>query len=148
MEQKLLALLRTSPKGLTAKQIANTLNTDRQLVNRLLYGSLKKECYVDANYVWHVNNQSTQKPQDNANQNQAISADPELKKLCQYYLNCLALDGTNKVISGNNYSKTRIIGDGFNWEWIPFAYGENNLTVMGNCKIKFEWLEPRKVGSM
>lgn len=60
----------------------------------------------------------------------------------------VVLDGTNKVISGNNDSKTRIIGDDFNWEWIPFAYGENNLTVMGNCKIKFEWLEPRKVGSM
>lgn len=97
MEQKLLALLRTCPKGLTAKQIANALNTDRQLVNRLLYGSLKEQCYVDANYVWHANSQSTLNTQGGSNQNQTISADPELRKICQYYLNCLALDGTNKV---------------------------------------------------
>lgn len=95
MEQKILALLKTTPRGLTAKQISNVLNTDRQLVNKLLYGSLKGQCYVDANYVWHVNSQSISP--DNINQNQAISADPELKKICQYYLNCLALDGTNKV---------------------------------------------------
>ena len=60
----------------------------------------------------------------------------------------IVLDGTNKVISGAKGATTRIIGDSFNWEWIPFVYGENNITVMGNCTIKFEWLEPRKVGSL
>jgi hypothetical protein len=58
------------------------------------------------------------------------------------------LDGTNKIVSGTKGATTRIIGDDFNWEWIPFVYGENNITVMGNCYIKFEWLEPRKVGSL
>ena len=60
----------------------------------------------------------------------------------------IILDGTNKVISGVKGTSTRIIGDDFNWNWMPLAYGDNNITVMGNCKIKIEWLEPRKVGSL
>lgn len=60
----------------------------------------------------------------------------------------IVLDGTNKIVSGTKSTTTRIVGDDFNWEWIPLVYGENNITVMGNCTIKFEWLEPRKVGSL
>ena len=60
----------------------------------------------------------------------------------------VVLDGTNKIISGVKGTVTRIVGDNFNWEWIPLAYGDNNITVTGNCKIKFEWIEPRKVGSL
>jgi hypothetical protein len=59
----------------------------------------------------------------------------------------VVLDGTNKVIS-STITPFRIIGDDFNWEWIPLAEGENNITITGNCKIKFEWIEPRKVGSL
>jgi hypothetical protein len=60
----------------------------------------------------------------------------------------VVLDGTNKIVSGTKGTAARIIGDAFNWEWIPFVYGENNITVSGNCTVKFEWLEPRKVGSL
>lgn len=60
----------------------------------------------------------------------------------------IVLDGTNKIISEQGSSVPRIIGDNFNLEWLPFVYGDNNITVMGNCQIKFEWLEPRKVGSL
>lgn len=60
----------------------------------------------------------------------------------------IILDGTNKVISGTRGTATRIIGDDFNLNWIPLAYGDNNITIMGNCKVKIEWLEPRKVGSL
>lgn len=59
----------------------------------------------------------------------------------------VVLDGTNKVVS-STITPFRIIGDDFNWEWIPMAEGENNFTITGNCKIKFEWIEPRKVGSL
>lgn len=32
--------------------------------------------------------------------------------------------------------------------YIPrLKYGDNNFTVIGNCSIKFEWREPRKVGA-
>lgn len=60
----------------------------------------------------------------------------------------IVFDGANRVISGTRGINTRIMGDDFNWEWIPLAYGDNTITVMGNCTIKFEWLEPRKVGSL
>ena len=59
----------------------------------------------------------------------------------------VVLDGTNKVIS-STITPFRIIGDDFNWEWIPMAEGANNFTIIGNCQIKFEWIEPRKVGSL
>lgn len=59
----------------------------------------------------------------------------------------VVLDGTNKVIS-STITPFRIIGDDFNWEWVPMAEGKNNITITGNCKIKFEWIEPRKVGSL
>lgn len=60
----------------------------------------------------------------------------------------VVLDGTNKLVSGTRGTTARIIGDYFNWEWIPFVYGDNEITVEGNCTIKFEWLEPRKVGNL
>ena len=63
----------------------------------------------------------------------------------------VVLDGENKII----YNKTKddkdvvaIIGDRFNWNWLPLAYGTNNLTITGNCEVKLEWVEPRKVGSL
>ena len=63
----------------------------------------------------------------------------------------VVLDGENKII----YNKTQddkdvvaIIGDRFNFNWLPLAYGTNNITIIGNCEIKFEWVEPRKVGSL
>ena len=63
----------------------------------------------------------------------------------------LVLDGTNKVISSsltNSSTFGRTFGDDFNWVWPPLAYGENNFIVVGNCSIRFEWIEPRKVGSL
>jgi hypothetical protein len=63
----------------------------------------------------------------------------------------VVLDGENKII----YNKTKddrdnveIIGDRFNLNWLPLAYATNNITITGDCDIKFEWVEPRKVGSL
>ena len=63
----------------------------------------------------------------------------------------VVLDGENKIV----YNKTqddrdvvKIIGDRFNLNWLPLAYGTNDITITGNCEIKFEWVEPRKVGSL
>lgn len=58
------------------------------------------------------------------------------------------LNGANKIISSTNNNQLNTIGDDFNWEWPSFVAGDNTLAVTGNCKIKFEWLEPRKVGSL
>lgn len=60
----------------------------------------------------------------------------------------VVIDGMNKLIFGTQDATTKIIGDHFNWEWLPLVYGENNITILGNCTVKFEWLEPRKVGSL
>jgi hypothetical protein len=63
----------------------------------------------------------------------------------------IVLNGTNKVISTSLTSTSaigRTIGDDFNWVWLPLAEGENEIVITGNCKIKFEWIEPRKVGSL
>lgn len=63
----------------------------------------------------------------------------------------VVLDGENKVISSSlqsNNEINRLIGEDFNFEWIPLAEGVNNFTVIGFCDIKFEWIEPRKVGSI
>jgi hypothetical protein len=63
----------------------------------------------------------------------------------------IVFDGTNKVISSSLTSLStfgRIFSDDFNWVWPPLAYGDNNFVVTGNCKIRFEWIEPRKVGSL
>lgn len=59
----------------------------------------------------------------------------------------VTFDGTNKILS-SSLEPMRIIGEDFNWEWLPFAEGENKITITGNCEIKFEWIEPRKVGSL
>ena len=59
----------------------------------------------------------------------------------------IVLDGTNKVVS-SSLTPMRIIGDDFNWIWIPIAEGTNNITITGNCGVRFEWIEPRKVGSL
>lgn len=96
MEKRIIALLKASPRGLTAKSIANTLNIDRSTVNSILYGRLKDQCNVDSSYVWRLNDNQVLPPSDNTCQ-ETISADPKLKRICQYYLNCIALDGTNKI---------------------------------------------------
>ena len=60
----------------------------------------------------------------------------------------IILDGTNKVISVTPNDDTKIIGENFNWEWLPLAYGDNKITISGNCAVQIQWIEPRKVGSL
>ena len=60
----------------------------------------------------------------------------------------IVLDGMNKVIYSTKSNEAKRVGDAFNWEWPSLIAGKNHITITGNCKIKFEWLEPRKIGSM
>jgi hypothetical protein len=63
----------------------------------------------------------------------------------------IVLDGENKIVynkTQNDKDVVMIIGDRFNFNWFPLAYGTNNITIIGDCEIKFEWVEPRKVGSL
>ena len=68
----------------------------------------------------------------------------------------ITLDGTNRVISVVRYDEhgnkvndgVRIMGDDFNWEWLPLACGKNNITITGNCDVQIQWIEPRKIGNL
>lgn len=95
MKQRIISILQSHPRGLTAREIANLLHTDRTTVNHVLYGSLINQCVMDASYRWRMINRGTAVPVET--QTTAISADPLLSKVCKYYLNCLSLDYTNKI---------------------------------------------------
>ena len=59
----------------------------------------------------------------------------------------ITLDGDNKIISSTR-TPMRIFGESFNWDWIYFIPGENQISVSGDCTIKIEWVEPIKIGNM
>lgn len=56
----------------------------------------------------------------------------------------IVLDGANKIISSN--SVRRIFGNDFNLQWLELYDGKNEITVEGNCEVKLEWREVRKIG--
>jgi hypothetical protein len=68
----------------------------------------------------------------------------------------IMLDGMNKVISVIRYDEKgkkiddgiRVIGDDFEWKWPSLVYGDNNITISGNCAVQIQWIEPRKVGNL
>jgi hypothetical protein len=65
-----------------------------------------------------------------------------------HYNEVITIDGTNRLITSSEEAPMRVIGNDFNWEWPYFMYGENTVSVTGNCSIQFEWIEPRKVGQL
>ena len=74
----------------------------------------------------------------------------------------VVVDGANKVISSWYYQKDekgdttsvlnqnngRVFGNDFNWEWLPLYNGVNEIEVIGNCEVIFEYREVRKIGEM
>lgn len=96
MKQSIIRILNDHPGGITAREIANKLGIGRELVNQLLYGPLRGQCVADTSYRWRLINSVTP-VQSNVTQGTAITADPLLNKLCKYYLNCISLEGTNKI---------------------------------------------------
>lgn len=59
----------------------------------------------------------------------------------------ITLDGTNRVIVSSN-TPLRVFGNDFNWKFPYLIKGENKITISGNCVVKIEWSEPRKVGQL
>ncbi len=57
----------------------------------------------------------------------------------------IVIDGTNEIISTGT---TAVIGDNFNWNWMPLAIGDNTIEIIGNCKVTFEYREIMKVGDL
>lgn len=56
----------------------------------------------------------------------------------------VTVDGANQIIK-TSLTK-RIFGDDFNRMWLELYDGKNELTINGNCTVKLEWREPRKIG--
>ena len=54
------------------------------------------------------------------------------------------IDGANRIVSSDR--TRRIFGGDFNWQWLELYDGKNEITVEGNCDIKIEYREPRKLG--
>lgn len=64
-----------------------------------------------------------------------------------HYNEVVIIDGSNKLITSSE-TPMRIIGEDFNWIWPYIMYGDNTITITGNCVAKIEWFEPRKVGQL
>jgi hypothetical protein len=56
----------------------------------------------------------------------------------------IVLDVANRVVSSS--STKRIFGDDFDWQWLPLYNGKNEITVIGNCTVTFEYRAVRKIG--
>ena len=56
------------------------------------------------------------------------------------------IDGANNVVSSS--ATSRILGDNFNWEWLPLYNGKNTIEIIGNCTVTFEYRTVVKCGEM
>lgn len=56
----------------------------------------------------------------------------------------IMLDGANKIVSSDRVR--RVFGDDFNLQHLELYDGKNEITIEGNCEVKLEWREVRKIG--
>lgn len=57
----------------------------------------------------------------------------------------IVVDGANRVISSS--ATNRVFDDDFvGWSWLPIYNGINTIAVTGDCVVKLEYREIRKVG--
>lgn len=57
----------------------------------------------------------------------------------------IVIDGANEVITTG---RSGVIGNDFNWNWMPLTIGDNTIEIIGNCKVTFEYREPIKCGDL
>ena len=96
LEESILEIVKSSD-GIKASEIANILHVNRATVNSILYSKLKKECKIDNKYYWHLN--TLKKTAEKSNSEQKKSVDTKLQALCEYYLNCISLEGNNSIFT-------------------------------------------------
>ncbi len=58
----------------------------------------------------------------------------------------IVLDGANRVVSSS--ATSRILGDNFNWEWLPLYNGKNTIDIIGNCTVTMEYRTVVKCGEI
>ena len=56
----------------------------------------------------------------------------------------IVIDGANKIVYSDR--EHRIFGDDFNLQHLELYDGKNEITIDGNCEVKLEWREARKIG--
>ena len=59
----------------------------------------------------------------------------------------IVLDGANRIVS-SSATKRVFDNDFINWQWLPLYNGKNEITVIGNCAITFEYRSVRKIGEI
>lgn len=95
-DRKIIELLKDKP-NLKAREIADLLNVDKKVVNSALYSGRLHELVVqDSDYRWKLKNISKEESREETADN-IKKYDAKLSNLCNYYLNCLSLEGTTSV---------------------------------------------------
>ena len=126
IDEEIINILKSSPEGIKARTIAQRLEVERKTVNSRLYGKPKNQCYQDSNYLWYykdnnsndssassritgIANKSAKTPHI---QKEAKIPVPDVKlaKICNYYLNCLALEdaGSVKAFQTSKFTPTYV----------------------------------------
>ena len=85
-------------KGLKGAEIASIINEDKKTVNSTLSRSNALRALVeqDNNYRWSIKKKPTQNNKTQVTGN-IPEPDIDLRNLCNYYLNCLALESSGAV---------------------------------------------------
>lgn len=61
----------------------------------------------------------------------------------------VVLDGANRIVASytsDGKLASRVFGDNFNWSWTPLYNGENEIEIIGNCTIEFQYRTVIKCG--
>ena len=85
-----------SGHGVKGAEIAEKLGLEKKVVNSTLYKStaLKALVFQDDSYKWRLKSVLAQETQSVKN---TSKPDEDLRNICNYYLNCLALESSNSV---------------------------------------------------
>jgi hypothetical protein len=88
LEDRIAIALQEKP-GMTAKELAAALGTDKTLVNSLLYGVLKERVLQDQHYRWFP---ADKKDAPQSSSSQESFSNSLFSRMCRYYLACLGQD--------------------------------------------------------
>lgn len=129
------------------------VNIDSNLGSTILSNYVEGTVYYDgSNYYWKKNGTSYGPTATNVSGfdttsvsiwNKTINTKTIIKNRARSEK--IVIDGANKVISTTS---TAVIGDDFNWNWMPLATGNNTIEIIGNCKVTLEYREPIKCGDL
>ena len=104
-------------------------------------GVIIKNTYVDGGGATRV---STLRIANNTRDEKVI-LDGANRVVSSWYLGTDATTGQQNVWIQDT---SRVFGDYFNWNWLPLYNGTNEIEVIGNCTVTFEYREIRKPGNL